>query len=284
MRRCQWIMSRSLVILLACSATLSMARGEVVVDFEDLILDVNSSEPGDSSETPFESRGVSFNRTWNHTFDCCPGAWAYSNQIDLVTPGFPNSYSAYHLPSGGGVNGSPNFAVANNFSLGEAVITLPVPTTVEGGYFTNNSYAYLSMANGDSFAKKFGGDDGTDLDWFLLTVIGKNISGVETGSFDFYLADYRNLDAAPDYIVDTWTWVDLTSLGNDVKTIEFALSSSDTGASSMNTPAYFAFDDLTIASVSEPSSIVLLLPLLLLWHVWRLCKHLRRGWWYVEIV
>ncbi len=218
----------------------------VVVDFEDLTPATESAAPGDTSETPFVSQGVSFNRTWNQTFDCCPGAWAYSNQTDLVTAGFTNPYSAYHLPSGGGVEGSSNFTVAFNSAPGDAVVTLPTATTVEGGYFTNNSFAYLSMLNGDGFAKKFGGAGGTDPDWFLLTVVGKDMSGADTGSVDFYLADYRNLDAAPDYIVDTWTWVDLTGLGSDVKTIESALSSSDAGEFGMNTPAYFALDDLKI--------------------------------------
>ncbi|MBT3193431.1 MAG: DUF4465 domain-containing protein, partial [Verrucomicrobia bacterium] len=47
-----------------------------------------------------------------------------------------------------------------------------------------------------------------------------------------------------DYIVGEWTWVDLTSFGPAVKSLHFSLSSSDNGAWGMNTPAYYAIDDL----------------------------------------
>ena len=53
---------------------------------------------------------------------------------------------------------------------------------------------------------------------------------------EFYLAEGTDL-------LDTWEWVDLTSLGV-VYGLEFELTSSDTGAYGMNTPAYFAMDDL----------------------------------------
>jgi hypothetical protein len=42
-----------------------------------------------------------------------------------------------------------------------------------------------------------------------------------------------------------------------VKSLEFGLSSSDSGQYGMNTPAYFAMDHLTL--VPEPASLVLLL-------------------------
>ena len=60
---------------------------------------------------------------------------------------------------------------------------------------------------------------------------------------DVYLADYRFADNSLDYILDTWTFVDLKPLG-EVATLEFALSSSDTGDFGMNTPAYFCLDTL----------------------------------------
>ncbi|MHC4324705.1 MAG: DUF4465 domain-containing protein, partial [Planctomycetota bacterium] len=63
------------------------------------------------------------------------------------------------------------------------------------------------------------------------------------------LADYRFEDAGEDYIVDTWQYVDLTSLG-EVVSLEFALSSSDVGDWGMNTPGSFAVDTI----VYEPAS------------------------------
>ena len=107
---------------------------------------------------------------------------------------------------------------------------------VSGFYVTNSAYAYTSMQYGDSYARKF-----IYGDWFKLTITGVDAAGESTGSVDFYLADLRNDDFA--YIINTWRWVDLTSLGQ-VKRLEFALSSSDTGQWGMNTPAYFCLDNL----------------------------------------
>jgi hypothetical protein len=77
----------------------------------------------------------------------------------------------------------------------------------------------------------------------MLTITGKDSEGVVTGTVDFYLADYRFVDNSEDYIVDTWQYVDLTSLG-EVKNLEFTLSSSDVGDFGMSTPAYFALDTI----------------------------------------
>jgi hypothetical protein len=51
--------------------------------------------------------------------------------------------------------------------------TSPTPVTVTGAYFTNTTYAALSMLSGDSFAKKFGGASGDDPDWFKYPSINK---------------------------------------------------------------------------------------------------------------
>jgi hypothetical protein len=67
---------------------------------------------------------------------------------------------------------------------------------------------------------------------------------------EFYLADYRFADNRDDYILDTWQYVDLTSLGM-IKSLEFTLSSSDIGEWGMNTPAYFAIDTLVSQSVYD---------------------------------
>ena len=123
-------------------------------------------------------------------------------------------------------------------------ITFETAQTVSAVRITNTNYAYYSMLNGDGFAKKFGGDSGDDEDWFLLTITGKDAGGNDTGTVEFYLADFRFVDNADDYIINDWTLVELSSLG-EVKSLEFGLSSSDGGQGmGMNTPAYFAIDSV----------------------------------------
>jgi hypothetical protein len=111
-------------------------------------------------------------------------------------------------------------------------------------YITNSTYTALSMKYGNQFAKEFGGKTGNDPDWFKLSIWGK-LNGNETDTIDFYLADFRFDDNSKDYIIQTWQWVELSSLGK-VDSLMFALSSSDTGQWGMNTPAYFCMDNLRI--------------------------------------
>jgi hypothetical protein len=107
----------------------------------------------------------------------------------------------------------------------------------------NSTYAYLSLKDGDQFTKKFGGEDGNDPDFFLLT-IKKYLDGeLSTVKVEFYLADFRFDDNSMDYIVNEWTEVDLTSLGQ-TDSLSFSLTSSDNGQFGMNTPAYFCIDNV----------------------------------------
>jgi hypothetical protein len=62
---------------------------------------------------------------------------------------------------------------------------------------------------------------------------------------------------SPPGVLATWTWFDLTALGT-VDTITFTFDGSDQGAFGLNTPAYFAMDDLTVTAVPEPATIALL--------------------------
>ena len=172
--------------------------------------------------------------------------WSYSNVNDTTTPGYANQYAAY---TGTGVGGSGNYAVGyvGDPDYGGALPTITIPNgmQVQSAMFTNTTYAALSMLNGDQFAKQFGPDD-----WFKLTITGEDASNNVLGSVDFYLAENGS-------IVNTWQSVDLSSL-SAAKTLEFNLTSSDTGLYGMNTPAYFAMDNLKLSPVPEPSTLALL--------------------------
>jgi hypothetical protein len=195
---------------------------------------------------------TSGNAVFNHDYTdigfpgCCWSGWTVSNVVDTTTAGFTNQYAAI---TGGGVNGSANYAVAY---FGTPRVVLPEPNVVVGAWFTNTTYAALSMRDGDSFAKKFGGANGTDPDFLSLDIEGRDAAGALTGTVTFDLADYRGSD---DFIVDDWTWVDLSSLG-PVAALTFSLRSSDTGPFGINTPAYFAMDNLKV--VPEPGTWALM--------------------------
>ncbi|AFZ27259.1 hypothetical protein Cylst_5225 [Cylindrospermum stagnale PCC 7417] len=222
------------------------ASSAQVVDFEDLTLSSESFYNGADGAGGFTSQGAFFNNNYNPTFQSWSG-WSYSNTTDTTTPGFLNQYSAY---TGGGFNGSSNYGVAFTFAPGSAYIDLPTGFSAKSAQITNTTYAALSILNGDQFAKKFGGASGNDPDFFLLKITGLDAANQQTGSVDFYLADYRFTDNSQDYLVDTWNLVDLSSLGGATK-LSFAVTSSDIGPFGLNTPAYFALDNLTL----EPSNV-----------------------------
>jgi len=264
--------TRFAAVLIALSAA-ALARADVTADFDQPHLPLspesfyNGVEPlypgqpsgsGDS-DGRFLCGGLSLNnyhRAPSGGMGYWDG-WALSNTTDTLTPGFGNQFSA--IP-GSGVDGSPNYGVAFvgfTYLDGHIPAIENVPgNDLLGAYFTNTTYAYRIMKEGDvnNFAKKFGGSDGNYPDWFLLEIAGTKADGSSVGTVEFYLADYRFADNAQDYIVDEWTWVDLSSL-DEPATLEFDLSSSDNDEyEGMNTPAYFAMDNMVLQSVPQPAT------------------------------
>lgn len=226
------------------------AVADLTIDLQDLTLASESYWNGSDGSGGFTTAGTFFNNNYNTTYGSW-SAWAYSNMTDMTTPGYANQYSAYVASGSGGTN---VFGVA--YTSVPTRIVLP-QGTVSSMKVTNTTYAYLSIRDGDDFAKKFGGESGSDPDWFLLTVTGLDADDnpIAAGPVEFYLADYQFADNALDYTIDDWTDVDLSPLA-DARKLEFSLTSSDVGQWGMNTPAYFAIDNINV--VPEPSMLVLL--------------------------
>ncbi|MFW6169277.1 MAG: DUF4465 domain-containing protein [Planctomycetota bacterium] len=235
------------VMLMCCFMVCSgqLVRAESVADFEKLELSPDSYENGKNLSGSFQSGGATFWNEYNTSWESWSG-WSYSNVVDTVTPGYDNQYAAYALEGPHGPNA---------YAVGFAPAEVTLPGRPMGMHVTNTTYAARSILHGDSFAKKFGGESGADPDWFRLTISGRDSGGAKTGSVAFDLADYTPDNNAEDEIVRDWTWVDLSSLDPDTRSLEFSLSSTDVGDWGMNTPAYFAVDNLTTAP--EPGSAAL---------------------------
>ena len=244
------IPSITILALAACGLAAPMT-----VDLEDVPIESESAWFG-----PFASRGATFSNYNDFTWGPYWEGFACSSKNDVTTPGLASQFAAYGnlggSLAGGGAGGAGNYAVGFIGFVGTTPeVTFPEVQIVRSALFTNVTYTALSMLEGDAFSKKFGGDDGSEEDWYKLTIIGKDAAGDDTGEVDLYLADYRFADSGQDYVVDDWTQVDLGGLG-PVKGLVFALSSTDNGVFGMNTPAYFAMDNLVY--VPEPVTMVLL--------------------------
>lgn len=251
---------RKFILIAIASTSVVVTNAQQVSTFENLTLAPSSYWDGSKTvlkndtaffDTTFVSGDAIFPNRYSRLYPKYPTwakGWAYSNVNDAITPG-----KTYNVYTGSGYN-SDNYAIGQDSS----VIRLngnAKGAKVNGLYITNSTYAGLSMKNGDGFAKKFGDTTGTNSglpqgsypDWFKLTIKGYSNGALKVDSVDFYLADFRFADNSKDYIVNTWEWVDLTSLGN-VDSVIFKLSSSDTGLWGMNTPAFFCIDNFTTQS------------------------------------
>ncbi len=228
---------------IAAAITASLPAATVIT-YEDAAL----GGSGFINNVPYTTAGVTHSNSYNPAWGSWSG-FAISNRSDTTTAGWTNQYSS---ATGGGSGGSAQFAVGYVSGSTSTVLSFSSALSLVGrsADFTNTTYTALDMANGSGFSKKFGGADGTDPDFLLLTLTGY-LNNVATRAVDFYLADYRG--ATGDYILKTWTAVDFSPLGT-VDEIRFTMASSDNNAYGMLTPSYFAMDNLT---VPEPSTLTL---------------------------
>jgi hypothetical protein len=265
-------MSRYIVVVIALVFG-PVAYGQTI-DFEDLTLPgantfVNGSaavvSPATAANSTFTSHGATFNNHYDTSFGGFWFGWSYSNVVNNVTPGPANQYAAYLLNGG---NGSPTYAVASVDTFGGVVPTIDLPAGRRpvSMQLTNTTYAARIVLFGEDpnhFARQF---DVAHQDIFTLTIRGLDALGALTGTVVVNLADYRVPGSvAQPNVITGWTTVDLTPLGNATK-LTFAMDSTDHFIDNstnpptdygMNTPAYFALDNLTLVPVPEPGTLVL---------------------------
>ncbi|MEZ4278234.1 MAG: DUF4465 domain-containing protein [Myxococcota bacterium] len=225
----------------------TLPAAALTATFDDLGLGAESVLDGSTLAGGFTSGGVFFENTYEPTFGSFSG-FAASSTTDTTTPGFGNQFSNI---TGTGQGGSAGFGIG----YFDARLELPTTEIVQGAWFTNTTYAALAMREGDAFSKRFGGATGSDPDYFKLIVEGIDALGGSTGIAELFLADFRFADPAADYILDEWVFLDLSGLGA-VRALRFGFESSDVGAFGINTPVYFAIDDLT--TIPEPGHALLI--------------------------
>ncbi len=203
-----------------------------VADFEDFELEEQSYWNGSDGSGQFIYGNKIFNNVYYPDWVSYSG-FSYSNVENSIKY---NEIAKYAAIAGWGAEKSENYVCVHQFE--KVVIDFIEPEEPRLVRITNTTFTAFAIKYGYDYAKKFGGGDGSDPDWFILTITGIGYSNEITGTVDFFLADYRFENNEDDYIVDGWNYVDLTSLGI-VKSLEFELSSSDAG-----TPLYFCMDDL----------------------------------------
>lgn len=237
-----------MVAIMATSTVISQDSGDTL-SFESFNL--NSSDYFNGVEGVNDFNIGDINLSNSYTLESWGDNWggfAVSKVQDITTAGFGNQYAAF---TNGGANGSEKYGI---YFTGYTPQKIEFTTvrTLKSIQVTNTTYAAISMRDGDFAGKQFGspndayGDpDGTNgEDWFLLKIIPLDENDDLVGdTIEFYLADYRFADDNDDYIINAWETINFP---NDLvaKKLTFELSSSDNGDWGMNTPSYFALDNL----------------------------------------
>ena len=229
-------------------------NAQQTIGFEKVILSPETFNNGATGSGGFVENGVVFSNEYHlSNWGNYATGFSVSNKTDITTSGSVNQYSAF---SGSGHN-SPNYGV---FTPDGTISFAGQGVDLDSFKITNTTYAAISMRDGDpqgafAFAKKFGSinnaqgtPDGTNgNDYFRVWIVAHREDGSKIDSTVFYLADFRFSDDSKDYIVNSWKNVDLTFLKETVYALSFKFESSDTGIYGINTPTYFAIDDLIIS-------------------------------------
>lgn len=238
---------KSFFTLLFLAVGLMSVSAQTVSDFENIAVDSFVNDAGSAGY--FESGNIQLpNEYVTGDWSYWKG-WAISSMTDTLTAGLPNQYSAI---TGSGVDGSDTYALG----FGSNVIKTTGDAAggaFEGLYLTNNAYAYHSMKDGDQFAKKFGGADGTEPDFFSVSFVAHKDGVVSTDTVTVFLADYRSDNPAEDYILKEWMYVDLKPLG-DADSISISFASTDVGSFGINTPQYICVDNITTCDCLVPTT------------------------------
>lgn len=228
-----------------------VANAQVIATFEDFNLHPGEHLNNAAPDRGFKSGSIELPNFYDAQFDFWSG-WAISADTNTTTPGFLNQYSAI---AGQGALGTS--AYATGYVYDPTVIRLQpkaIGKPMIGFYVTNSTYAYLSMRDGDAFAKKFGGETGKDPDFFLMTIKKYQGGALADDSINIYLADFRSPDANKDFILNDWKYVDLANLGG-VDSLYLRMTSSDVGVFGMNTPAYICIDQVSTDNLLSASYI-----------------------------
>lgn len=130
---------------------------------------------------------------------------------------------------------------------------------VDGMYVTNSAYALNSILNGDDY----GSTPFATGDYFKMIITGYDINEESTGTVEYYLADYRSENAADHYYIDTWQWVDLSSLGK-VSSVSIHFFTTQSNFWGALTPLYACIDNFSggktvgvmEAAVEAPAKII----------------------------
>ena len=234
----------AIISIIAVSSCKKDEEKTIIIDFEELDPGTDGFWNGSGGEGGFVS-GMAFfpNNYISGEYSSWSG-FSFTNHTDTKTEDWTNMYSA--IP-GSGEDLSEMYSTYyySSYSGLPDTILFEEPVMVKSISVANTTYAYYSMLNGDIYAKKFGGEDGNDPDWFRLVITALDNHARSVTTYNIYLADFRNENNTLDYISNVWNKIDMSASGF-ISGLTFMIESSDTGVNGVNTPTYVSIDNIEL--------------------------------------
>ncbi|PWJ44787.1 DUF4465 domain-containing protein [Sediminitomix flava] len=232
-------------------------------DFQDLELETNTffmdtAMTGNQSGNLFTSEFTTGEVTLTHTYENVGAPskaqlnnFTYSNRTDFSenvntdTTGFGYNVFEYSMVTPANTSEANNYGIAYVDPVENKLrITFDKTVRAWNVQVSNVGTAILAIENGDSNARAF--EEGDFFDLVITGILNDEIVGERS----IRLADYTEGIFEPyRQPLKSWENVDL-SLLNEVDALEFSFVSSDSTAEGViNTPTYFAFDNLNIVQI-----------------------------------
>ena len=255
-------------LFLLCAAALTLAAHA-----EDITLDLTTATDFTSIAVDYETEGKS---VWNgHTKDVWTLTYSEADSASMLLAndgtfmfehyGFNTYWGGFTVSkvssdtlnqfacmAKGGVNGIGTPYLIGYYSEGNDYITgepyMYTKMTFKDEYYPKkvqvcqNTITMQALIQEMDPSRPF-----TKQDTLTFSVTGYDIDENETNTVSYYLA-------VDSIFNTTWATIDLSSIGKCMG-LKFRMTSTDTGAYGMNTPAYFALDALTVSTESPTTAL-----------------------------
>jgi len=217
-------------LVLGTSLSAQNATFESFLSQKDTFLNGSDVSP---KEKIFTEGIYNFSCQFDSTYNYWLGGFAISSVTDSSTPSYPNVYG--NITARGDSN-SLVFTVGQN----GAKMNLTGGSFLKQLAITNTTYAFKSMESGDFMAKKF---TSKDKDSLVVMIYGYADTILRDSSL-IYLADFTNDDSSKAFMLNNWKTIDFGLTFNGTNNYIFEMRSSDNSQGWMNTPGFFAIDNV----------------------------------------
>ena len=222
-------------VLMVAALLCTFACFAQVVDFEDLTLNPNSSWIGADGTGQFTSSYLTLYNDYSSQYGSWQG-FAYTNGTDTES----NSYSNLSSCVGHGASNSDYYVTAyigTDWMGDNSQIPVAMKiNTANSGNFANRG-AYFCMP---VLLKKWVDREYASNHFYFKLKASAYANGTLIGDSEIMMADFTEGNS---YMMDDWTYVDLSWIANADSLNFIAISNDIAGGWGINTPMYFCMDD-----------------------------------------